>query len=287
MWLAAENVEHFVGKWLKISQKLHGGDRTQIRYVKKTKSQNRQTSYFSPLCQLHLFISHNRPVRLVPYLLQCVTYMNLSSIIFNSTCKQIGFTTDPRHSRSSMYCTDVARVVNAPIFHVNADDPEAVMYVCQVAAEWRCQFHKDVVIDLVSTHLCLYLDAYVSITDLDRRFKNRCHFSSWHEAPITDVAISKRPLLFTVWTQLRLRSHQNFYEIFTHKQFLPTSAGNAQAQLHFWDDQQRAFGISNISKRGISCDVISSQFCESSYSRPPCWFPFAWMGIGKYNKMSP
>lgn len=63
---------------------------------------------------------------------------------------QIGFTTDPRFSRSSPYCTDVARVVNAPIFHVNADDPEAVMHVCNVAAEWRATFHKDVVIDLVS-----------------------------------------------------------------------------------------------------------------------------------------
>ncbi|XP_032783560.2 2-oxoglutarate dehydrogenase, mitochondrial isoform X4 [Daphnia magna] len=63
---------------------------------------------------------------------------------------QIGFTTDPRHSRSSPYCTDVARVVNAPIFHVNADDPEAVMHVCKVAAEWRATFHKDVVVDLVS-----------------------------------------------------------------------------------------------------------------------------------------
>jgi len=62
---------------------------------------------------------------------------------------QIGFTTDPRFSRSSPYCTDVARVVNAPIFHVNADDPEAVTYVCKVAAEWRSTFGKDVVIDLV------------------------------------------------------------------------------------------------------------------------------------------
>ncbi|XP_062989206.1 2-oxoglutarate dehydrogenase-like, mitochondrial [Elgaria multicarinata webbii] len=62
---------------------------------------------------------------------------------------QIGFTTDPRMARSSPYPTDVARVVNAPIFHVNADDPEAVMYVCSVAAEWRNTFNKDVVIDLV------------------------------------------------------------------------------------------------------------------------------------------
>lgn len=63
---------------------------------------------------------------------------------------QIGFTTDPRSSRSSPYCTDVARVVNAPIFHVNADDPEAVIYVSKVAAEWRARFNKDCVIDLVS-----------------------------------------------------------------------------------------------------------------------------------------
>lgn len=64
---------------------------------------------------------------------------------------QIGFTTDPRMARSSPYPTDVARVVNAPIFHVNADDPEAVVYVCNVAAEWRSTFHKDVVVDLVGS----------------------------------------------------------------------------------------------------------------------------------------
>lgn len=62
---------------------------------------------------------------------------------------QIGFTTDPRMARSSPYPTDVARVVNAPIFHVNADDPEAVVHVCNVAAQWRNTFHKDVVVDLV------------------------------------------------------------------------------------------------------------------------------------------
>lgn len=44
----------------------------------------------------------------------------------------------------------MARVVNAPIFHVNGDNPEAVMHVCNVAAEWRATFHKDVVIDIVS-----------------------------------------------------------------------------------------------------------------------------------------
>ncbi|KAI2657868.1 2-oxoglutarate dehydrogenase-like, mitochondrial [Labeo rohita] len=73
------------------------------------------------------------------------TYGTIHVVVNN----QIGFTTDPRMARSSPYPTDVARVVNAPIFHVNADDPEAVMYVCKVAAEWRNTFNKDVVIDLV------------------------------------------------------------------------------------------------------------------------------------------
>ncbi|ETE71731.1 2-oxoglutarate dehydrogenase, mitochondrial [Ophiophagus hannah] len=73
------------------------------------------------------------------------TYGTVHVVVNN----QIGFTTDPRMARSSPYPTDVARVVNAPIFHVNVDDPEAVVYVCNVAAEWRSTFHKDVVVDLV------------------------------------------------------------------------------------------------------------------------------------------
>src|SRR5256886_705703 len=61
---------------------------------------------------------------------------------------QIGFTTDPRFSRSSPYPSDVAKMVEAPIFHVNGDDPEAVVFAAKVATEYRQKFHKPVVVDM-------------------------------------------------------------------------------------------------------------------------------------------
>jgi 2-oxoglutarate dehydrogenase E1 component len=62
---------------------------------------------------------------------------------------QIGFTTGPAEARSSPYCTDVARTVQAPIFHVNGDDPEAAIRVADIAFEYRQRFKKDVVIDMI------------------------------------------------------------------------------------------------------------------------------------------
>ena len=62
---------------------------------------------------------------------------------------QVGFTTDFEDARSAIYCTDVAKIIDAPVFHVNGDDPEAVVFVSRMAAEFRQEFGRDVFVDMV------------------------------------------------------------------------------------------------------------------------------------------
>ncbi|MGI4935638.1 MAG: 2-oxoglutarate dehydrogenase E1 component [Janthinobacterium lividum] len=63
---------------------------------------------------------------------------------------QIGFTTsDPRDSRSTLYCSDVVKMIEAPVLHVNGDDPEAVVYATQIALDYRMEFNKDIVVDII------------------------------------------------------------------------------------------------------------------------------------------
>ncbi len=85
---------------------------------------------------------------------ECLAMSNISGFRVGGTIhliinNQIGFTTAPEYSRSSLYCSDVAKTVQAPIFHVNGDDPEACVRVARLAWEYRQRFGKDVVIDMV------------------------------------------------------------------------------------------------------------------------------------------
>src|SRR3989338_359449 len=103
-------------------------------------------------------------------------------IIINN---QIGFTTAPAFARSTAHCSDLAMIVQAPIFHVNGDDPEAVVKVMQLAAKYRSTFHSDVVVDLV----CY------------RRFGHNEADEPAFTQPLMYKAIRNHPSIYSLYTQ--------------------------------------------------------------------------------------
>ena len=83
---------------------------------------------------------------------------NAIHIVINN---QVGFTTSKAEdARSTEYCTDIAKMVQAPIFHVNGEDPEAVAQVVRLAMDFRKEFHRDVVIDMYCYRIKKYIGAY-------------------------------------------------------------------------------------------------------------------------------
>jgi 2-oxoglutarate dehydrogenase E1 component len=118
---------------------------------------------------------------------------------------QIGFTTNPRYSRSSPYCSDVAKMVEAPIFHVNGDNPEAVVHVAKIATEFRQRFQKPVVIDMF------------------------CYRKHGHNE--SDEPAFTQPIMYRA-----IRSHPTAVEIYSQrliKQGVVTAADVAEMQAKF------------------------------------------------------
>ncbi len=143
---------------------------------------------------------------------------------------QIGFTTSPRNSRSTPYCSDVALMVQAPIFHVNGDDPEAVVFAAKVATEYRQKFKKDVVVDMFCYRRFGHNEGD------DPTFTQPIMYSKIRAQPSTREIYSRRLVEDGVLTQAEVDAELARFEQYLDDQF---EAGKTfQADKADWLDGQ-------------------------------------------------
>jgi 2-oxoglutarate dehydrogenase E1 component len=149
---------------------------------------------------------------------------------------QIGFTTSPRNSRSSPYPSDVALMVQAPIFHVNGDDPEAVVFAAKVATEFRQKFKKDVVVDMFCYRRFGHNEGD------DPTFTQPVMYAKIRQQPSTREIYTRQLAAEGVITEAEVEAQVKAFEDFLDKEF---DAGKAyKAEKADWlDGQWQGIGL--------------------------------------------
>ncbi|MBX3477977.1 MAG: 2-oxoglutarate dehydrogenase E1 component [Brevundimonas sp.] len=161
---------------------------------------------------------------------------------------QIGFTTSPRNSRSSPYPSDVALMVQAPIFHVNGDDPEAVVFAAKVATEFRQKFHKDVVVDMFCYRRFGHNEGD------DPTFTQPVMYRKIKDQPSTRETYSRRLVAEGMMTEADVEAEIARFEAFLDAEF--DAGKDFQAKKADWlDGQWTGMGLADGDERRGSTDV--------------------------------